>query len=99
MNITILHGETCALPAAEDAAVLLPQTDTDTLTLACTDPDFKGAYRVLRAIMDYGYEHDRPADVRLVCADAAVYKAYSFQWNMWFAAHKPEHDHEEEHHL
>ena len=50
--------------------------------------------RVLRAIMDYGYEHERPAHVRLVCADEVVYKAYSFQWNMWFAERKPEHENE-----
>jgi len=23
-----------------------------------------------------------------------VYKAYSFQWNMWFAERKPEHENE-----
>ena len=49
---------------------------------------------MLRAVMNYGYEHERPAHVRLVCADEAVYKAYSFQWNMWFAERKPEHENE-----
>lgn len=44
--------------------------------------------------MNYSYEHERPAHVRLVCADEAVYKAYSFQWNMWFAERKPEHENE-----
>ena len=28
----------------------------------------------------------------LACTDEAVYKAYSFQWNMWFAERKPEHE-------
>ena len=37
---------------------------------------------------------EHPAHVRLVCADEAVYKAYSFQWNMWFAERKPEHENE-----
>ena len=52
------------------------------------------AYRVLRAIMDYGYEHESPSRVRLICADETAYKAYSFQWNMWFAERKPEHENE-----
>ena len=42
--------------------------------------------------MDYGYEHAQPSRVRLICADEATYKAYSFQWNMWFAAEKPKHE-------
>ena len=33
-----------------------------------------------------------PARVRLVCADKDVYRAYTFQWNMWFAERKPEHN-------
>ena len=71
---------------------LLPLTDGDTLTLSCTDSDLKAAYRVLRAIMDYGYEHAQPSRVRLICADEASRRAYSFQWNMWFAAEKPKHE-------
>ena len=63
-----------------------------TLTLSCTDSDLKAAYRVLRAIMDYGYEHAQPSRVRLICADEASRRAYSFQWNMWFAAEKPKHE-------
>ena len=62
------------------------------LTLSCTDSDLKAAYRVLRAIMDYGYEHAQPSHVRLICADEASRRAYSFQWNMWFAAEKPKHE-------
>ena len=42
--------------------------------------------------MDYGYEHERPSRVRLVCADETAYKAYTFQWNMWFAERKPAHE-------
>ena len=94
MTVEIICGDISALPSSDRAAELLPLTDGDTLTLSCTDSDLKAAYRVLRAIMDYGYEHERPAHVRLVCADEAVYKAYSFQWNMWFAERKPEHENE-----
>lgn len=42
--------------------------------------------------MDYGYEHAQPSRVRLICADEASRRAYSFQWNMWFAAEKPKHE-------
>lgn len=94
MTVDILRGDTAALPSAERAGELLPPSEGDTLTLACMDSDLKSAYRVLRAVMDYGYEHEHPAHVRLVCADEAVYKAYSFQWNMWFAERKPEHENE-----
>ena len=69
-----------------------PAAEGDCLTLACTSGELKSVYRVLRAVMDYGYEHECPARVRLVCADEDVYRAYTFQWNMWFAERKPEHD-------
>lgn len=91
MTVEILRGNTAALPTAERAAALLPHAG-ETLTLACTDSDMTRAYRVLRIVMDYGYEHAQPALVRLVCADEAVYRTYRFQWNMWYAAHKPEHE-------
>ena len=86
MTVEILRGETAALPAAERAAELLAQSG-DALTLACADG--ANAYAVLRTVMDYGYAHGRPALVRLVCADEAAYKAYRFQWNMWYAERKP----------
>ena len=92
MTVEISRGDITALPSCDRAAELLPITDSDTLTLACTDSDLKAAYRVLRTVMDYGYAHERPALVRLVCADVPSYRAYSFQWNMWFAERKPEHD-------
>ena len=91
MTVEILRGDTAALPSCERAPELLPFS-ADVLTLACTDSGLSAAYRVLRAVMDYGYAHDRPARVRLVCADEAAYRAYSFQWNMWFAAEKPKHE-------
>lgn len=91
MTVEILRGNTAALPSCERAPELLPFS-ADVLTLACTDSGQSAAYRVLRAVMDYGYAHDRPARVRLVCADEAAYRAYSFQWNMWFAERKPEHE-------
>lgn len=87
MTVEIICGDISALPSSDHAAELLPLTDGDTLTLSCTDSDLKASYRVLRAIMDYGYEH-----VRLICADEASRRAYSFQWNMWFAAEKPKHE-------
>ena len=92
MTVEITRGDIAALPSSDRAAELLPLTDGDTITLACTNGDLKAAYRVLRAIMDYGYEHEQPSRVRLICADEAAYKAYSFQWNMWFAAEKPQHE-------
>lgn len=91
MTVEILRGDTAALPSCERAPELLPFS-ADVLTLACTDSGLSDAYRVLRAVIDYGYAHDRPARVRLVCADEAAYRAYSFQWNMWFAERKPEHE-------
>ena len=98
MTVEITRGDIAALPSSDRAAELLPLTDGDTiagsdpLTLACTDGDMNAAYRVLRAIMDYGYEHAQPSRVRLICADEASRRAYSFQWNMWFAAEKPKHE-------
>ena len=80
MTVEIICGDISALPSSDHAAELLPLTDGDTLTLSCTDSDLKAAYRVLRAIMDYGYEHAQPSRVRLICADEASRRAYSFQW-------------------
>ena len=96
MTVEIICGDISALPSSDHATELLPLTDGDTLTLSCTDSDLKAAYRVLRAIMDYGYEHAQPSRVRLICADEASRRAYSFQWNMWFAAEKPKHEDLEE---
>ena len=88
MTVEIISGETADLPAAECAAELLP-SGGDTLILAASDA--ASAYTVLRTVMDYGYEHDLPRLVRLVCADDAVYRAFLFQWNMWYAERKPGH--------
>ena len=86
MTVEIICGDISALPSSDHATELLP------LTLSSTDSDLKAAYRVLRAILDYGYEHAQPSRVRLICADEASRRAYSFQWNMWFAAEKPKHE-------
>lgn len=91
MTVEILRGEIAALPPCADAAALLPRAG-EALTLACTDAALKSAWKVLRTVMDYGYEHPSPARVTLVCADEAVYRAYRFQWNMWFAERKPPHE-------
>lgn len=93
MTIDILRGEIAALPRCEDAAMLLPQSG-EILTLACTDAALQSAWHTLRTLMDYGYTHTCPAHITLICADDAVYKAYRFQWNMWFAERKPSHDDE-----
>lgn len=71
MTVDILRGDIAALPSAGRAEELLPAADGDSLTLACTDGELKSAYRVLRAVMNYGYEHEHPVHVRLVCADEA----------------------------
>ena len=87
-DVSVTPEEDTPVSGKLDAA----DPDGDTLTLSCTDSDLKAAYRVLRAIMDYGYEHAQPSRVRLICADEASRRAYSFQWNMWFAAEKPKHE-------
>lgn len=92
MTVEIICGDISALPSSDHATELLPLTDGDTLTLSCTGSDLKASCRVLRAIMDYGYEHAQPSRVRLICADEASRRAYSFQWNMWFAAEKLKHE-------
>lgn len=91
MTVEIVCGDISSLPSSEQAAGLLAVSGSDTLALACADSTPRTAYRVLRTVMDYGNTHAQPAQVRLVCADEAVYKSYRFQWNMWYAAHKPEH--------
>lgn len=65
MTVEIICGDISALPSSDHATELLPLTDGDTLTLSCTGSDLKASYRVLRAIMDYGYEstHSRRACV------------------------------------
>lgn len=90
MTVTILRGDTAALPAAERIEELLSPAGPDPLLLACTDGS--AAYRVLRSIMDYGYMHQTPKHVQLVCADEGTLRSFTFQWNMWFAVQKPEHD-------
>lgn len=87
MQVEILRGETSGLPAAGHAAALLGE-DVGTLTLSCTDAS--EAYTVLRTIMTHSYTHTLPSVVRLICADDTVYRAYRFQWNMWYAERKPE---------
>lgn len=90
MTVEILRGDIAALPDASLLPSLLAQPE-ETLTLACSNADGKAVHRLLRTVMDHGYEHDRPARVVLVCADEAVYRSVQFQWNLWFAERKPEH--------
>lgn len=81
MNVEITVGSTVSLP---DAAGF----DGSSLCLACLDANI--AYRVLRRIMDYSYEHPEIPQVMLVCTNEEVAAAYRFQWNMWYAERKPD---------
>ena len=65
MTVEIICGDISALPSS-DPTELLPLTDGDTLTLSCTDSDLKAAYRVLRAIMDYGYATTQKPRARII---------------------------------
>lgn len=69
------------------------------LTISCFDPAQMGwdggktAYAVLRAVMDFLYDHRDVERLTVLCAGEDAFRAYSLQWNFWFAAHKPQHDH------
>lgn len=69
------------------------------LTISCFDTaplgfDIdKASLIVLRAVMDFLYEHRETERLTILCGDETAYRAYSFQYNMWYAAHKPHHEH------
>ena len=81
MTVKITVGNTLGLP---DASTF----DGSAATLSCPDKD--AAYRVLRSIMEYGYDHPQPHCVTLICANEEIASAYRFQWNMWYAEYKPD---------
>ena len=51
----------------------------------------QAAYLVLKTVMDFLYDHPDIHQLQILCGDEASLQAYSFHWNMWYAAHKPEH--------
>ena len=53
-----------------------------------------GALAVLRAVMDIVYERPALRTLTLLCAAPQELAVFRFQWNMWFAAAKPPHDHD-----
>jgi len=68
------------------------------LTISCFDTAPMGyetgraAYTVLKAVTDFLYDHPQVERLAVLCGDDAAFSAYSFHWNMWYAAHKPSHD-------
>lgn len=55
-------------------------------------PVDKAAHVALKTIVDFGYEHPELELVRMVCFREEIRRVYQFDWNMWYAAHKPEHE-------
>ena len=53
-------------------------------------PVDKAAHVALRTIVEFCYEHPQPEEVRMVCFDERTYRAYRFDWNLWYAERKPE---------
>lgn len=93
------------LASAEDlAAWYVSQLERDlergerSLSISCFDhapggqPLGRTAYTVLRTVMDFLYAHPQAERLTVRCGDGASFRAYSFQWNMWFAEEKPRGD-------
>ena len=70
------------------------------LTISCfaTEPmgfpTSQAAAAVLKAAMDFLYDHPEIGSLAVMCAGEEVYRAYSLHWNMWYAPYKPHHSHE-----
>ena len=47
-----------------------------------------GAYTVLKAAVDFLYDHPALRRLELRCAGVDCWRSYRFQWNMWFAERK-----------
>lgn len=68
------------------------------LTVSCFDPALMGwdggktALTVLRALTTFLYDHPAVERLTILCGGEAAFNTYSFQWNMWFAGSKPDHD-------
>ncbi len=92
------------LASAEDLAVWyrdqllwsLDHGETE-LAISCFDTASMGfallpaALCVLRAVTDLLYDHPEVKRLTIRCGDGASFRAYSLQWNMWYAPHKPPH--------
>lgn len=69
------------------------------LTVSCFDTAPLGfdiaaaSMTVLKTLMDFVYDHPEIESLTILCGDDASYRAYSFHFNMWYAAHKPPHEH------
>lgn len=92
------------LASAEDLAAWyvsqlaweLEQGQTE-LSISCFDTapmgygSVQAAYAVLRAVTGFLYDHPQAEHLSILCGDDEALQAYSFQWNMWYAEHKPGH--------
>ena len=71
------------------------------LTLSCFDtaplgfPVAKATPAVLKAVMDFLYDHTEVEHLTILCAGKRVFRTYSLHWNIWYAPYKPHHDHED----
>lgn len=91
--------ETAEALAAWYRARLLRDLDRGerVLTIACFNtapfgfPVSQAATAVLRAVADLLYDRPEVESLTIACGDEAALRAYSFHWNMWYAAHKPRH--------
>lgn len=69
------------------------------LSISCFDsaplgfPVSKAAAAVLKAVMDFLYDHPEAEHLTVLCAGEEAYRAYSLHWNMWYAPYKPDHSH------
>lgn len=94
------------LASAEDLAAWyrdqllwsLAHGETD-LAISCFDTGSafgfgvdRAAYTVLQAVTEVLYDHPEAARLTIRCGDSESFRAYRFQWNMWYAPHKPAHE-------
>lgn len=71
------------------------------LSVGCFDteqafgfPVSAAAQAVLRAVTDVLYDHPEAESLTVLCSGEACFRAYQFCWNLWYAAHKPDHTHD-----
>ena len=71
------------------------------LSLACFDtaslgfPIARAAAAVLKAVMDFLYDHLQAERLTIQCVGQEVFRAYSLHWNIWYAPTKPPHSHDD----
>ena len=69
------------------------------LTASCFDTAPLGfdiaaaSMTVLKSLVDFVYDHPEIESLTILCGDDTSFRAYSFHFNMWYAAHKPHHEH------